>query len=30
VAIPISRALSEVRVIEPEEMTDDELEDLDW
>lgn len=30
VAIPIARALSEVRVIGPEEMTDDELDDLDW
>lgn len=30
VAIPAHRALSQVRVIAPDEMTDDELEDLDW
>jgi hypothetical protein len=30
VAIPVARALSEVRVIEPEEMTDDEVQDFDW
>jgi hypothetical protein len=30
VAIPLSRALSEVRVIAPDEMTEDEPEDLDW
>lgn len=30
VAIPLARALSEVRVLEQEETTDDELGDLDW
>jgi hypothetical protein len=30
VAIPASKALSQVRVILPEEIADNELEDLDW
>jgi hypothetical protein len=30
VAIPASKALTQARVVLPEEMTDDELEDLDW
>jgi hypothetical protein len=29
-ALPANRAASEVRVVPPEEMTEDELEDLDW
>jgi hypothetical protein len=30
IALPVDRAASEVRIISRDEMSDDELEDLDW